>query len=80
MKFLQWLSEYYAAPYRATFARAAREEDDLFLMLTVSEAFGVPNPVGFYTLELLPLVYEDLHRWHLRQGMESSPFEGISCC
>ncbi|MCQ9342947.1 DNA helicase [Corynebacterium sp. 153RC1] len=79
-KFLKGLNEFYVAPYRATMAKAQREEDDLFMLLVLSEALGVPNPVNFYTLELLPLVYEDFHAWHRRMGMEHSPLENISCC
>ena len=43
------LREFYVAPYRRTFARAAREEEDLFMMLAMSEALGVPNPATYYT-------------------------------
>ena len=73
-------NEYYSAPYRATFARARQEEDDLFQLLVMSEALGIPNPASYYTLELLPLVYEDFHAWHTRMGMERSPLENIQCC
>lgn len=78
--FLSGLNEFYVSPYRATMVKAQREEDDLFMLLVLSEALGVPNPVNFYTLELLPLVYEDFHNWHRRMGMEQSPLENISCC
>lgn len=74
------LDEFYTAPYRRTFAKAQQEEDDLFMLLVMSEALGVPNPASYYTLELLPLVYEDVHAWHTRMGMERSPLDGISCC
>lgn len=74
------LDEFYTAPYRRTFAKAQQEEDDLFMLLVMSEALGVPNPASYYTLELLPLVYEDVHAWHTRMGLERSPLDGISCC
>lgn len=74
------LTEYYAAPYRAAFVKARQQEDDLFLLLVLSEALGVPNPASYYTLELLPIVYEDFHDWHRRMGMEHSPLDNISCC
>lgn len=74
------LGEFYAAPYRRTFARAAREEEDLFMLLVFSESMGVPNPASFYTLELLPLLYDRFHDWHRRMGMERSPLDTISCC
>ena len=78
--FGQGLNEYYSVPYRATFARARQEEDDLFQLLVMSEALGIPNPASFYTLELLPIIYEDFHAWHRRMGMLRSPLEEIQCC
>ena len=48
------LQEYYSAPYRAAFAKAQQQEDDLFMLLVMSEALGIPNPASFYTIELLP--------------------------
>lgn len=79
-KFSAGLTEYYAGPYRASFMKARQQEDDLFMMLVLSEALGVPNPASYYTLELLPVVYEDFHAWHRRMGMEHSPLENIQCC
>lgn len=79
-KALAGLNEFYAGPYRAVFTKARQQEDDLFMLLVVGEALGIPNPVSFYTLELLPLVYEDFHAWHTRMGMDHSPLENISCC
>ncbi|ALU39119.1 DNA helicase [Kocuria flava] len=74
------LHEFYVAPYRRTFARAERDEEDLFMMLVLSEALGVPNPAGYYTAELLPVVYDRFHDWHRRMGMDRSPLEHVSCC
>lgn len=74
------LIEYYAAPYRGAFVKARQQEDDLFMLLVLSEALGVPNPASYYTLELLPIIYEDFHDWHRRMGMEHSPLDNISCC
>ena len=74
------LGEFYAVPYRRTFARARREEEDLFMMMVFSEALGVPNPAAFHTLELMPAVYERFHDWHRRMGMERSPLDHIGCC
>jgi len=74
------LEEFYAAPYRRSLARARRDEDDLFMMMVLSEGLGLPNPAGYYTMELLPVVYENFHDWHRRMGMERSPLDDISCC
>ncbi|MCO1337998.1 DNA helicase [Kocuria polaris] len=78
--FTAGLREFYYAPYRRTLARAKRDEEDLFMMLVLSESLGVPNPAGYYTLELLPVVYENFHDWHRRMGMDRSPLDSISCC
>ena len=74
------LDEFYKAPYRREFARAAREEDDLFTLLVASETLGIPNPTSFYTLELMPLLYDEFHAWHTRMGTERSPLDGVRCC
>lgn len=79
-RFEDGLREYYIAPYRREFARAQRDEDDLFMMLVFSESLGIPNPATYYTMELLPVVYDRFHDWHRRMGMERSPLDHMSCC
>jgi len=74
------LREYYVSPYRQSFARAQRDEDDLFMLLVMSDSLGIPNPAAFYTLELLPIIYERFHEWHKRMGMERSPLDHVHCC
>ncbi|NKB35233.1 MAG: DNA helicase [Pseudomonadales bacterium] len=74
------LHDYYVSPYRRSFARAQRDEEDLFMMLVFAESLGLPNPASYYTLELLPLVYDRFHEWHKRMGMERSPLDHIGCC
>ena len=78
--FRSGLEEYFAGPYRRTFARARREEDDLFLVVVLAEALGVPDPAAYYSAELLPMVYPAFHDWHRRLGMERSPLEHVGCC
>jgi len=73
-------AEYYNAPYRAAIARAKREEDDLFMLLVFSEMMGIPNPAGWYCMELQPLLMERFHDWHTRMGMERSPLDNFRCC
>ena len=79
-RFAELLDEFYVARHRGALARARREEDDLFMLLVFSEAMGIPNPASWHTLELMPLVYERFHEWHIRMGMERSPLEGFRCC
>lgn len=70
----------YMAPYRSQIRREHARQQDLFLLLTTSDLLGVPNPVEFYTLELLPEVMEQFHDWHRRMGMERAPEGGFRCC
>lgn len=74
------LDEFYVGRHRGALARARREEDDLFMLLVFSESMGIPNPASYHTLELMPLLYERFHEWHLRMGMAQSPLEGFRCC
>jgi hypothetical protein len=81
MKQLQrLLRELYLAPYRGAVARAKRDEEDLFMLLVFAEALGLPNPASYYTIELLPILYERFHDWHRRMGLERSPLDGFRCC
>lgn len=70
----------FVAPYRAVIEREQLRQRDLFLLLTFCDALGVPNPVEFYTLELLPHLYESYHAWHLRAGLERAPDGAFRCC
>lgn len=72
--------EFFFSRYRSAVAREGRDQEDLFLLLAFSDLLGIPNPVNYYTLELLPYLLEEFHAWHLRQGYERSPFDGVSCC
>ena len=75
--FNDFYDELFYAPWRSAVARERREQEDLFLLLCFSDLLGIPNPVNYYTLELLPVMLERFHEWHLRQGMEKSPLEGF---
>lgn len=72
--------EMYYVPYRQTMQREIQRRDDMFKLLVMSEMLGLPNPASFYTLELMPFMLEDFHKWHTRMGMEKSPLEGFRCC
>lgn len=74
------LYEYYVTPHRRALAQTGRDEEDLFMLIVFAESMGVPNPAAFYTMELLPVVYDRFHEWHLRMGMERSPLDHVGCC
>lgn len=78
--FTAGLGEFYAGPYRRTFARARQEEDDLFMLVVLADALGVPDPAAYHSLELLPAVYPEFHAWHQRMGLDRSPLEHVGCC
>jgi len=78
--FREGLTEYYAGPYRQTLARERRDEDDLFTLVVLGEALGVPDPAAYYSAELMPMLAEDFHAWHRRMGMPRSPLDQMSCC
>lgn len=77
---IQWYEEMLNISHRTEIARELRDEDDLFILLLYSDMLGIPNPAFYYTLELYPYILEKFHEWHLRMGMEKSPFDGIRCC
>ena len=72
-RFSAGLSEFYHAPYRQTMARAARDEEDFFMLMMFAESLGIDNPASFYTLELQPLFLENFHEWHTRCLLYTSP-------
>lgn len=79
-KIMHFYSEMYYVPYRQTMQREVQRRDDMFKLLVMSEMLGLPNPASYYTLELMPFMLEDFHKWHTRMGMEKSPLEGFRCC
>lgn len=58
----------------------AADLDDLFLLMTCMETFGLPNPAAYYLLDLYPYLVEEFHLWHRRMGMDRSPLANFSCC
>lgn len=42
------------------------EQEDLYTLLLFSDLLGIPNPVSYYTMELLPYIAEDMANWELR--------------
>jgi hypothetical protein len=70
----------YVSPYRSAVLREVRDRQEAFFLMGFSDLLGVPNPVKFYTLELLPYLIDQHHEWHLRMGMERAPDGGFRCC
>jgi len=48
------------------------DEIDNFLLLTFSDALGLPLPLSYYSLELLPYMEEELSGWEIRMNNKKS--------
>lgn len=46
--------------------KEAFDENDNFLLLCFGDLLGLPLPVSYYTLELLPYLAQDLEGWERR--------------
>jgi hypothetical protein len=53
----------------------AKEEMDDFLLICFGEMLGLPIPVSYYTLELLPYMEEELTGWEDRMMKKKSIWE-----
>jgi len=61
--------------------RAIRLEEDMFMLLCFSDLLGIPNPVSYYSLELLAALRpKDLEAWMQRMGRRKSLIDACWCC
>ncbi len=44
----------------------AFDQQDVFFFSLYADAFGIPTPVSYYTVELLPYFAEDFEAWERR--------------
>lgn len=44
----------------------AADSQDVFFFALYADAFGIPTPVSYYTVELLPYFAEDFEAWERR--------------
>jgi hypothetical protein len=72
--FIEWLTAVFRDLYHSMFEHPAFEKieheaedlEDAFLFACFADAFGIPSPVSYYTVELLPYVAEDFEAWERR--------------
>lgn len=50
----------------AILEKEAKYEMDNFFLLCFSDFIGIPNPISYYTLEVLPYVADELDSWETR--------------
>jgi hypothetical protein len=65
--------------------KEAFDANDNFILLLFGDLLGIPNPVSYYTLELLPYLVEELESWEKRmQNRKSIIAEKVAqydfCC
>jgi hypothetical protein len=46
--------------------KEAEDVEDVFLFACFADAFGIPSPVSYYTVELLPYLAEEFEQWERR--------------
>jgi len=44
----------------------AKTTEDIFLTLIFSEKIGIPNPLYYYYVELIPYLAEEIKAWEIR--------------
>ncbi len=59
----------------ALLEKESHNEMDEFLLLCFGDLLGVPLPTSYYSLELLPLLADDIEGWHLRMANRASIWE-----
>ncbi|MEO2068057.1 MAG: hypothetical protein ABGX27_00905 [Desulfurobacteriaceae bacterium] len=68
-----WLN-FFKLFFKGTFSDLATEKlqakaknlNDDFLLLILSERIGIPNPMYYYLVEILPYVAKDMKGWNVR--------------
>ncbi len=53
---------------KALLIKESHNEMDEFLLLCFGDLLGIPIPTSYYTLELLPLIAQDLDGWNNRMS------------
>jgi len=55
--------------------KEAEDVEDVFLFACFADAFGIPSPVSYYTVELLPYLAEEFEQWERRMWDRESLLE-----
>ena len=76
VKMVSIIQELYEGAFRSSGYDIIRKEaidtnDDLLLLL-YGDLLGIPNPISYYTLELLPFLIEELEDWEIRMQNRKS--------
>lgn len=69
----------FTARWRRELRREARGQQDALRAVVLAETLGVPNPVAYETLDVVPYLVADLHAWHQRMGRREYGDPGVCC-
>lgn len=80
---LGWLEEWYHGLYHGLIEHPAYEKiqmeaedlEDVFLFVCFADAFGIPSPISYYTVELLPYLGDEFEQWERRMWDRQSLLE-----
>jgi hypothetical protein len=53
----------------------ARSEMDNFILICYSDLLGIPLPINYYTLELLPYLVDEIQDWDKRMSGRKSVWQ-----
>ena len=82
-RFKEVLLEWYHGLYHGMIEHPAFEKieheaediEDVFLFACFADAFGIPSPISYYTVELLPYLAEDFEHFERRMWDRESLLE-----
>lgn len=60
---------------RAILLKESYNEMDEFMLLCFGDLLGIPLPTSYYSLELLPLLADDLEGWQFRMSSRKNIWE-----
>jgi len=81
--FREWVEEWLHGLYHGliehpSFEKIEKEAEDVedtFLFACFADAFGIPSPVSYYTVELLPYLADEFEAWERRMWDRGSWLE-----
>ena len=81
--FREWAHEWFHGLYHGmiehpSFEKIEKEAEDVedeFFFACFADAFGIPSPVSYYTVELLPYLTDELEQWERRMWDRESLLE-----
>ncbi|MFT4890795.1 MAG: hypothetical protein ACI9YT_001716 [Halobacteriales archaeon] len=75
----EWLHGLYhgmiEGPAYENIEKEAEDSEDALFFALFADAFGIPSPISYYAVELLPYMAEDFEKWERRMWDRDSMIE-----